>query len=658
MNQLVSIIIPIYNVESYVSQAIKSAIHQTYQKIEIILVDDGSTDNSSNICDSYAREYSNISVIHKKNGGLSDARNAGLKNANGEYVYFLDSDDWIEPYTIETLLTFANENELDVVLFDARVVDENGASYLDSNRYFRYYRQNTYPSRTSGPMMFEEMIKNREYYSSVPLLFIRKNALRIHFEDILHEDELFTIMLLYSIKSVGYYPEQLYVRRIRQGSIMTVPKTKQHYLGMSKVVTNLLHLAEKDSSVVRYACTLLQNTELIYSGLTQEDKKGVRTIRQSLLNDIKSNRYYDSKRLKIVCSLIKLYPLFDKYRNSKYYRSLVLTSHISKIKEYIVNLYKIKTNKEQTIYLLGTPLHGNLGDHAIAISERQYFEEILPEHAVEEINMPMLVHCKKILKHCFKNNDLLVISGGGWLGNQWYHNEVIVEYILNNFSDNKIIILPQTLYFYKNKEFAKQICKARKAFQNTNYLLFLRDRGSCNQADEFFKSKYLYAPDMALRLNLDIPTLKRSGILVCFRDDKERCMNQEERSDIIDKLSSEFGEIKYTTTVVSDVNPDNRVFSVYKKLLEISRAQILITDRLHAMIFAAITCTPCIAFDNSSKKVSGVYDWIKNLKYIKCIGSTNEFSNALIDLQNVRDCKYLQPSYQEMTSEIISFMEH
>lgn len=104
MNDLISIIVPIYNVESYLTKCIESIINQTYKKLEIILVDDGSPDNCGRICDDYAKKDNRVVVIHKQNGGLSDARNAGIEIMKGQYVGFVDSDDWIEPDMYEILL--------------------------------------------------------------------------------------------------------------------------------------------------------------------------------------------------------------------------------------------------------------------------------------------------------------------------------------------------------------------------------------------------------------------------------------------------------------------------------------------------------------------------------------------------------------------------
>lgn len=94
-NDLISIVVPIYNVQDYLERCIQSIISQTYKNIEIILVDDGSNDNSGKICDEYLRKDERIKVIHKENGGLSDARNVGKENAKGTYIAFIDSDDYI-----------------------------------------------------------------------------------------------------------------------------------------------------------------------------------------------------------------------------------------------------------------------------------------------------------------------------------------------------------------------------------------------------------------------------------------------------------------------------------------------------------------------------------------------------------------------------------
>ena len=115
MKSLVSVIVPIYKVEKYLNKCVDSIINQSYKNLEIILVDDGSPDKCGEICDKYAEKDSRVKVIHKENGGLSDARNAGIDIAKGDYLLFVDSDDWITSNICEVLIKNANDNLSDII---------------------------------------------------------------------------------------------------------------------------------------------------------------------------------------------------------------------------------------------------------------------------------------------------------------------------------------------------------------------------------------------------------------------------------------------------------------------------------------------------------------------------------------------------------------
>ncbi|MBP3703356.1 MAG: glycosyltransferase family 2 protein, partial [Lachnospiraceae bacterium] len=116
MKEKISVIIPVYNVEAYVGKCIKSVCRQTYEELEIILIDDGSTDSSGKICDEWAENDNRIVVLHQENRGLSGARNAGLEKATGEYITFLDSDDYIAPMTYEEMLRAGKQFQADVTI--------------------------------------------------------------------------------------------------------------------------------------------------------------------------------------------------------------------------------------------------------------------------------------------------------------------------------------------------------------------------------------------------------------------------------------------------------------------------------------------------------------------------------------------------------------
>ena len=122
MKPLLTVVIPVYNVEKYLNRCIESILLQEWKNYDILLVDDGSTDHSPQICDDYVKAYDFISVIHKENGGLSEARNTGISHAKGEYVYFPDSDDWIEPDTFIALAEVLESQDFDIISFNREFV--------------------------------------------------------------------------------------------------------------------------------------------------------------------------------------------------------------------------------------------------------------------------------------------------------------------------------------------------------------------------------------------------------------------------------------------------------------------------------------------------------------------------------------------------------
>ena len=133
MKPLLTVVIPVYNVEKYLKRCVESVLVQEWHNYDILLVDDGSTDSSPQICDDYAKVYDFISVIHKKNGGLSEARNTGILHAKGEYVYFPDSDDWIETDTFLALAEVLESQKFDIISFNREFVkDEHDAIVSDS----------------------------------------------------------------------------------------------------------------------------------------------------------------------------------------------------------------------------------------------------------------------------------------------------------------------------------------------------------------------------------------------------------------------------------------------------------------------------------------------------------------------------------------------
>lgn len=216
---MVSVIVPVYNVEKYLEECLDSILGQTYKDLEVILIDDGSTDSSGSICDRYAEKDKRIKVIHKENGGPSDARNCALKYVHGEYIYCIDSDDRIRKDTIELLVDAAMKNNADIVFFNAIVFFDNSIKCAG-----KWEIASDYPA-DKGTQILKQRLNNKEWYPGVPVHMFRTAFLKdnkLHFKKgIIYEDQLFTAFAYLKAKKVCFVNEALYYYRgDRFGSIM------------------------------------------------------------------------------------------------------------------------------------------------------------------------------------------------------------------------------------------------------------------------------------------------------------------------------------------------------------------------------------------------------------------------------------------------------
>lgn len=224
MNCLISVIVPVYNVSNYLERCVQTLIKQTYGNLEIILVDDGSTDGSSKLCDKIAKSDNRIKVIHKENGGLSSARNAGLDAAQGEYISFIDSDDSIHLYFYNVLLKVMNETDADIVQCEMLRVPEQkvAGGVLPECSVIEF----------TGEEAIKEFYKSKitVFKSSCNKLFKRRifQTLRYPVGKIF-EDRWIAARLYSECKKVVYLNLPLYYYTVNPGSIMHAKISEKHY---------------------------------------------------------------------------------------------------------------------------------------------------------------------------------------------------------------------------------------------------------------------------------------------------------------------------------------------------------------------------------------------------------------------------------------------
>lgn len=303
---MISIVIPVYNVEKYLAECVDSVLAQTYTDWEAILVDDGATDSSGRMCDEYAKKDSRIRVIHRENGGLSAARNTGLNAARGEYVYFLDSDDYILPRTLEELQNTARREQADVVFFDGFVFFDKCEA---DDSVSRYTRQRSYQTET-GREILSKLLKNEEYRTAVPLMLFRTEYLRekelSFLEGIIHEDELFTFLVFNANGRVAHCHEELYARRIRPASIMTASGALRRYDSMLKIYCVLSALYRSGTASGEAATMYLIRTAKSvlgkYALLSDDDRDAMARQHRKFKKDVMSHRGFGDMKLKIKCS--------------------------------------------------------------------------------------------------------------------------------------------------------------------------------------------------------------------------------------------------------------------------------------------------------------------------------------------------------------------
>ena len=210
---LISVIVPVYKVEAYLDRCMQSIVNQTYSNLEIILVDDGSPDRCGAMCDAWAEKDSRIKVIHKENGGLSDARNAGMSIANGEYIAFVDSDDWVHPEYLSLLHRAARVYGVTMVGCDYLMTDENGIEH--------YVEEPEMESHCAAQAL--EMLTNNRGYRAVAWNKLYHRSLlegETYPVGRYHEDEFFTYRIMDKAGKLAYVNAPLYFYFQRSGSIM------------------------------------------------------------------------------------------------------------------------------------------------------------------------------------------------------------------------------------------------------------------------------------------------------------------------------------------------------------------------------------------------------------------------------------------------------
>ena len=292
---LISVIVPVYNVEKYIKECLNSIIKQTYKKLQIILIDDGSTDNSGEICDSYQAKDDRINVIHKENGGLSDARNKGLEIAEGDYLAFVDSDDFIAEDYVEYLLRILEKYNADVSVCSKQ--------NFNAGEVIKKKEEEAEVIVYTGIAAMESLLYQKNIENSAWGKLYKASLFKDIFYPVgkLYEDLGTTYKVLYKAEKVIWSSEKKYFYRQRYDSIMKKKFTMSN-IDRIEVSQDLLRFVEDKCKSLHKAAVsrfFISNIQVLrevplkenqYSDVIYEIKRNIKQFRKEVLLDKKAKK--------------------------------------------------------------------------------------------------------------------------------------------------------------------------------------------------------------------------------------------------------------------------------------------------------------------------------------------------------------------------------
>ena len=659
-----SIIMPVYNVEKYVEKAIRSVMNQTYKNFELIVVNDGTKDNSMDIIKKLQKEDKRIKIFNKDNGGLSSARNFGLKYATGEYVCFVDSDDYVYANYLEVLYNEILNKESDLIIFgyNVDVVDSNEIILKEFDILENYQEFNK---------------KNKLYFENVSMIGYAWN--KCFKRSIIEENNLTYEEGTSYIEDIIFNCD--FIKKCT--NIIIIPNIIYHYVQREretlgrKSYNNMLELDLRYSEKLKQILLLLNNSrrkvdKTIYNTLFERIKWSINIItfdksisRKNKLTKINGYFSYVRNNIKkfnsnvvltkkdklfmflVKTNFVRMFYLLNKFSSflKKVYKKLksIIPNYAKGKIKYSFSLSKgnekLNSKKQKIIVFLGAN-YGNLGDVAITESQVNFLKSNFPEREIIEIPITDTYTSLKSVKRKLKKGDVITLIGGGNISNLYEDIEGQRRFIIKKLKKYPIISFPQTIYFTETEEGNKSKWKTINVYRKHPKLyLFAREDKTYKFLNRYFDSnKNFICPDIVLSNSIvkNVKSHKRKNFIFCVRKDKESVLSKNQLENIIKVVDDSL--VIFTDTQINKNHMSNaeRQKELNKLLNLFCNSKLVITDRLHGMILCAITNTPCLALDNRNGKVSGVYErWLKgkcSVNLVKPDDITKELINETINL--------------------------
>ena len=315
------------------------------------------------------------------------------------------------------------------------------------------------------------------------------------------------------------------------------------------------------------------------------------------------------------------------------------------------------------VYLIGPRWHENLGDSAIVLAQKRFLEKCGWDEAhIKELTARDYERDWERIQKWIPRGSVIAQLGGGHLGNQWIYEENLHRQQVSAFPKYKNVIFPQTICYLPNECGREEERSSAAVYDGRkNLTMVARERISYETMRSLYpNTKVLMTPDIVLSATMEdfgVRQQERSGVLLCLRNDPERVLDQQAHDELEALLCSEHLSYGYVDMYSAQpVTRENRLEQVRDKMEQLSKARLVITDRLHGMVFCALTGTPCIAMSNNNHKVRGTYDWISYLPYIRFVGSVGDVEEYLPELLAMEHCSFdntpLQPCFEQLAKVV------
>jgi len=310
---------------------------------------------------------------------------------------------------------------------------------------------------------------------------------------------------------------------------------------------------------------------------------------------------------------------------------------------FFPNKISLNLDNSRVIYMFLYPDYGNIGDIAIGYAQKEFIKINYPNYKIIEIPITYTYDYIKVVKKNIKQDDIVTLIGGGNFGEMYPKADFMRLFIIKNFKNNKIISFPQTIDFSNSKYGKRRLSKNIKVINKHNDItLFAREQISYDLMKKYFPNVYL-CPDIVLSLDVN-NDFKRNGVLFAFRSDDEKKISNDFIANLKENISNKKEDIIFKDTTIPNDKfiCDKKIDYLNDLLASFSKSKLVITDRLHGMIFSYITSTPCIVLPNSNHKIISTYNtWLKDCNYIKFISDLDNIEDDINELLSLNDVKKL-----------------